>query len=50
MQRHMSGHRGRMALTKSSDQGAPDQQGLAAIAVRKDASWQVHHQAGNGVH
>ena len=37
-------------LTQGSDEGPPDKQRLAPVAVRQDASWQVHHQACNGVH
>ena len=37
-------------LTQGSDEGSPDKQRFAPVAVRQDASWQVHHQACNGVH
>lgn len=37
-------------LTQGSDERSPDKQRLAPVTVRQDASWQVHHQACNGVH
>ena len=37
------------SLTKGGDERPPDEQRLAPKAVRKDAGWQVHHQARNGV-